>query len=613
MQKAKKTSGISRADTLKAERGQARIGTAIGLGAPQVDTIQNPPGKQTIDDGLISKTVNDFYLIGNRIGKGGMGEVFEATHIVTNKTGKRVIEKKVAMKIITFNAGYSEESDPEKVKRLKKEMYDRFITEVQLVSKLDHENIVRITDFDETADGRPFFIMDFLDGSDLEHIRFKAGELQWEQVRQLMLQTCSALIAAHEYQEDGEAKPIVHRDMKPANIFVVKNLEGEQRVKVLDFGLAKIVAEKEEGVTKKGDAAGGTPDYMSPEQLFCLEVDHRSDIYALGIIMYELLTGQTPFMFCPDKERGDFADSAEYEIYMNNYWTEFRNQIWETPPMPPTEFMAGIPPEAEKLLLKCLEKNAANRYQSARELRAALKKLNGGPDTEDGERKSRTSDELPSIIVADDVLDSARTAQTSTVDHQSDNPYKGTQIARQRGPLYQPPKKSSWNKWVAIGAAATVVMAAGGIFGLAYQKSSDEAARAAQSAKVATQEAQQTRAHEPLTEPALVAPPQPDSGVVDTVVDEVVSHEITVRSNVSGVSVYIGRDEMCNTGRSKECSLNLEESDDPTTLTFRRRGFRDESQEVTPGSAKRVTVRLRPVQTNPRPTKTGTPMITSEE
>jgi hypothetical protein len=402
------------------------------------------------------------------------------------------------------------------------------------------------------------------------------------------------------------------------NIFVVMNMEGEQRVKVLDFGLAKIVAEKEEGVTKKGETAGGTPDYMSPEQLFGLDVDHRSDIYALGIVMYELLTGQVPFMFCPDKEPSDFENSAEYANYINDYWTVFRNQIWENPPMPPSEFMSGIPPDAESLVLKCLQKNPTNRYQSARELRAALKRMNGGPDSDDGERKSRTSDEVPSVIVDQDVLDQVQKERKTQMEgleftgEPQGNPYRGTMIVRQRGQLAEPPKKSRWNKWVAIGAAATVVIAAGGIVGLSYQRHADGEAQAARSAKVAPQEPQQVKADEPMAEPILVAPP-PDTGVPDTIVEEVVSHEIRLKTNVSGVKVLIGRDEMCHTGRSRECSMELEESDEQVTLIFKRRGFHDARQRVTPDSPQTINVRLRALQRNPRPTKTGRPMITAEE
>jgi serine/threonine protein kinase len=613
MQKARKASGISRADTLKADLRGQRSGTQIGLGNPQIDTIPNPPLSSPETSGTVKKSERDYYEIISLLGQGGMGKVFKVRHIQKTSTGKVVIDKEEVMKTMSYDAAAEEITDPEEFRKFKERMYDRFITEVQLVSKLDHPNIVRISDFSETEDGEPYFVMEYLEGSDLHNIRAQAGELSWEQVRSIMLQVCDAFTEAHEYEENGEKKPIIHRDIKPMNIFIVPGKNREQLVKVLDFGLAKIMSRTEDGVTKTGETAGGTPDYMSPEQIFGLEVDHRTDIYALGIVMYELLTGQVPFLYSPDKERSDFETSADYFGYINEYQTTFRNMVWENPPMPPSEFMAGIPPEGERIVLKCLEKNSSKRYQSARELRADLE--NARALSENGSGIGTDSNgHLPSVIINQNVLAAAERERNTILEQinqtpNGGNPYKGTMIVRQRGPIYQQ-KKKKWNKWIAIGAVATAVMAAGGIAGVSYQKQSADAAQAAQSAKVVPQERQPPE--EPITEPIQAAAPA-DSGVPDTVADEVVSHEISIRSNVSGVSVYIGNDEMCNTGRSRDCSMQLEESQEQVTLTFMRRGFQDERQMITPDSAKSLTVRLQPLPRNPRTTKSGAPMITSEE
>lgn len=614
MQKARKTSGISRADTLKADVGR-RSGTKIGLGNPQVDTIPQAPVSDPGTPGTVKKTERDYYEIIHLLGEGGMGKVFKVRHIQKTSTGKVVIDKEEVMKTMSYAAAAAEITDPEEFRRFKERMYDRFITEVQLVSKLDHPNIVRITDFAETEDGEPYFIMEYLEGSDLHNIRVQAGELSWEQVRRVMLQVCDAFTEAHEYEENGEKKPIIHRDIKPMNIFIVPGRDGEQKVKVLDFGLAKIMSKSDEGVTQTGETAGGTPDYMSPEQIFGLEVDHRTDIYALGVVMYELLTGQVPFLYSPDKGPEDFETSGEYAQYVGEYQTAFRNMVWENPPMPPSEFMAGIPPEGEAIVLKCMEKNPSNRYQDARELKAALENAKGTTVSDDGVVIPDSNGHLSSVIIHEDIMEAAENERKTLLEQlnqtpQGGHPYRGTMIVRARNPLYQQKKKSKWNKWIAIGAAATVVMAAGGIVGVSYQRSASGDAQAARPAKVVPQERQTPS--DPITEPIATAQPA-DSGVRDRVVDEVVSHEITIRTNVSGVSVYIGNDEMCNTGRSRECTMNLEESDEPVTLTLRRRGFRDERESITPDSVKTVNVRLRPIPRNPRPAKTGTPMITSEE
>lgn len=615
MQKPRKASGISKADTLRADLPRQRSGTQLGLGNPQVDTIPNSPISNPGTLGRVKKTERDYYETICLLGQGGMGKVFKVRHIVENRAGKTVIDKEEVMKTMSYEAAAEEYPDPEEFGRFKKRMYERFITEVQLVSKLDHPNIVRITDFDETEDGEPYFVMEYLEGSDLHHIRVQAGELTWAQVRSIMLQVCDAFIEAHEHEENGEKKPIIHRDIKPMNIFIVPGKNGEQKVKVLDFGLAKIMSRKEDGVTQTGETAGGTPDYMSPEQIFGLEVDHRTDIYALGVVMYELLTGQVPFLYSPDKGPSDFETSGEYAKYIGEYQTSFRNMIWENPPMPPSEFMGGIPPEGEAILLKCMEKNPSNRYQDARELKAALENARGTTVSDEGVVIPESNGHLPSVIINQDILEAAENERRTLLEQinqtpEGGHPYRGTMIVRARNPLYQQKKKSKWNKWIAIGAAATVIMAAGGIVGVSYQRSAGDA-EAARPAKVVPQERQQPP-EEPITEPILVAPPA-DSGVPDAVVDEVVSHEISIRSNVSGVSVYIGDDEMCNTGRSRECSMQLEESDEPVTLILRRRGFQDERQRITPDSAKSLTVRLQPLPRNPRTTKSGAPMITSEE
>jgi serine/threonine protein kinase len=617
MQKAKKTSGISKADTMRAEAGKPHSGTFIGMGDPKVDTIPNPPISRPSDLDTVKKTEKDYYEVGDLLGEGGMGKVFRVRHVVKNRKGQVVIDKDAVMKQMSFEQAAAEITDPVEFEKFKKRMYDRFITEVQLVAKLDHPNIVSITDFDETEDGDPYFIMEMLEGSDLHNIRVQAGELSWSQVRKIMLQTCDALIAAHEYEENGERKPIIHRDIKPMNIFVVPTRNGEQLVKVLDFGLAKIVDKNEDGVTKKGEHAGGTPEYMSPEQLRGVEVDQRTDIYALGVVMFELLTGQVPFEFMPEKQPSDFENSAEYAVYLNAYYATFMNMVWDHAPMPPSNLTGGIPPEGESIVLRCLEKNPSGRYQSARELKADLEYATGEISWESSNGQApETNGYLPSVIINQDVLNAAeRQRKTHLEDinqaHEAGgHPYRGTMIVKQRGPLYQEPKKSKWNKWVAIGAAATVVIAAGGIVGLSYNRYSADGAQASQSSKV-EQPVVPAKADTPLTEPIVTAQPQEDAGTPDA--REVVSHEIRIRSNVSGMQVLIGDDLMCTTTGERECTMQLEEGDEPVALTFRRRGFQDENQTITPDSAKTVFIRLRPVQRNPRPVKTGTPMITSEE
>jgi serine/threonine protein kinase len=301
-------------------------------------------------DPLISQLVADRYKVLRKLGEGGMGSVYLAEHVV--------IEKKFALKVLA----------PELARR--SDLVARFLQEARSASRIGHENVIDIMDFGQSPDGLVYIAMEFLDGKDLGEIVRAKGAMQWPEARDIVLQICRALRAAHD-------KGIVHRDMKPENIFLIQREGQPHFVKILDFGIAKVMGLDPNGprLTRTG-MIFGTPEYMAPEQAEGKDTDHRADIYAVGCIMYHLLTGQTPFV----------AES---------FMTMLTKHLMEEP-VPPSARRPDlvITPEMDGLVLKALEKDREKRWQSMAELveavgvcpgpESAAPKLPGGQTVEMG-------------------------------------------------------------------------------------------------------------------------------------------------------------------------------------------------------------------------------------
>ena len=252
------------------------------------------------------------YRVEKLLGQGGMGAVYQAYDLDLNRT--------VALKLVR----------PELM--VHPEAMQRFKQELLLASKISHRNILRIHDLGDVA-GTKFISMAFVDGSDLHHILQSQGKLTIERTLNISKQLCAALDAAH-------SESVVHRDMKPQNIM----LDKDDHVFVSDFGLAKSI-ESEGGMTMTGELLG-TPRYMAPEQIECKPVDGRTDLYALGLIMYEMLTGDVPFQ----------AESTFQLMY---------KRANEAPPEPKAA-NPDIPDWLNQVVMKCLERDPARRYASAR-------------------------------------------------------------------------------------------------------------------------------------------------------------------------------------------------------------------------------------------------------
>ena len=266
------------------------------------------------------------YEIERELGRGGMGAVFAARH--------PVIGKRVAIKVL--DAYFSRDQA----------LVRRFLDEARAVNKIGHPNIIDVFSFGQLPDGRQYFVMEFLEGETMADWLLR-GRPDPHEARRLLLQVCEALEAAHR-------EGIIHRDLKPENLWIARPKHGEPFMKVLDFGIAKLVAEQDTvNITKTGTVMG-TPQFMSPEQCTGRGVDHRTDIYALGVILFRIYCGKLPF------EGESVAEVMTAQLTQ--------------PPPKPSE-LAQLSPPLENLILSCLDKNPANRPVSAAELGMRLREV----------------------------------------------------------------------------------------------------------------------------------------------------------------------------------------------------------------------------------------------
>ncbi len=234
------------------------------------------------------------------------------------------------------------------------EFVQRFFNEARAATAIEDPGIVQIFDFGQHTDGSAYIVMELLDGETVDKRLQRTGTLDVPSSLRIMRQIASTLGAAH-------ARGIVHRDLKPENIFIVRDPEvnGGERAKILDFGIAKLTADGANKVKTQTSAVMGTPTYMSPEQCRGAgHVDQRSDVYALGCVLFHMLVGRPPFV---SEGIGDL-------IVMH---------MTADPPIPSTMRAGGLPPEVDQMILRCLAKNPAHRFSSGAELAIALGALTG--------------------------------------------------------------------------------------------------------------------------------------------------------------------------------------------------------------------------------------------
>jgi len=283
---------------------------------------------------LVGTVLADRYRLLKRIGEGGMGSVYQAEHIT--------IGRKLAVKVLSPEYGDSPE------------IIARFLQEARTASMLHHEHIVDITDFGYTKQGLAFLTMEYLEGEDLATMLAREGKQPWTRVRRILLQICRALDAAHE-------AGIVHRDMKPDNCFRIKRGGNPDFIKILDFGIAKVIVDgttsgrvdRQKMATEAGTLLG-TPEYMAPEIARDQKPDARVDVYSVGVVMYELLTGSVPF---------------KGQTFMATVAMQMVDE-----PEPPRRRApeAGIPETIERIVLRALSKDPGDRFSTIREFADAI-------------------------------------------------------------------------------------------------------------------------------------------------------------------------------------------------------------------------------------------------
>ncbi|MET0594128.1 MAG: protein kinase, partial [Polyangiaceae bacterium] len=285
--------------------------------------LEPAPGYRADADPLLGCLVEGRYKVEEVLGEGGMGIVYGVRH--------RSLGKQFAMKVMRADMAKDAE------------LAERFIQEARAAAAVGHPNIVQITDFGALPGGAPYFVMEFLEGIPLSKLLRTGGPPPFARALRLLKQVAAALGAAH-------AAGVVHRDLKPDNIHVTPN----DVVKVLDFGVAKMAGA---GRLTRTGMVFGTPHYMSPEQASGAEVDLRADIYALGVIMYEVFAGRVPF---------------EADTYMG-VLTKHMFMV----PEPPSRVNAAVRQlgALEEVILKCLEKKPEERYASMEALIAEIESI----------------------------------------------------------------------------------------------------------------------------------------------------------------------------------------------------------------------------------------------
>jgi serine/threonine protein kinase len=292
------------------------------------DSAKSIPPPPAPVDPYVGTTFDGRYKIESVLGEGGMGVVYLARH--------KVIDKKVAIKVLRADMARE------------KEITDRFLQEAKAASSIGNPHIIDISDFGHLPDGSTYFVMEWLDGKPLGKALEETKPLPVPRLAHIARQIAEALASAHQ-------RSIVHRDLKPDNIFLIKRGAEQDFIKILDFGIAKVSS----GTSKltRAGSVFGTPHYMSPEQAAGAPVDSRTDIYALGVILYEMASGRVPF------DADNFMGILTQHMYKA--------------PVPIRALVPAqdVPPGLEAIILKALSKKPEQRYQTMEELAEDLDKL----------------------------------------------------------------------------------------------------------------------------------------------------------------------------------------------------------------------------------------------
>jgi serine/threonine-protein kinase len=302
------------------------------------------------------------YRVESVLGAGGMGVVYDGRH--------KLIDRKVAIKFL----------DPETCGS--PEVRQRFVNEAKIAAALGHKNIVAVLDMGETSDDVPYIVMEYLEGESLGEVLEREERLPVERSVDIVLQVLDGLHAVH-------SEGIIHRDLKPENVFLARQSGGEEIVKLLDFGISRLSSTQMDQSSRLTEAGKvyGTPYYVSPEQAEGrLDVDHRADLYAVGIILYEMTTGRLPFR------------STSYATLMVDIITK--------PPPDPRDHLPELPVDLVAVINQALAKSPAMRFESAQHMARALQPIRTHSSRRISHPPPASAPPLPRPATAEEVRDS---------------------------------------------------------------------------------------------------------------------------------------------------------------------------------------------------------------
>ncbi len=475
-------------------------------------------------DPLVGRVIADRFRILSLMARGGMGKVYKAEQSPLGRV--------CALKIL--NPNYTGDADPE--------FHRRFFREASITSRITHPNSVTIFDYGKTDDDIYYMAMEYLNGQTLHHALRAIGTMHEERVGRIAQQICRALREAH-------ALGVIHRDLKPANIFLTRHGDEDDFVKVLDFGLVKHITElPDEQLTQTG-LFMGSPKYMAPEQIQSGDVDARTDVYALGIMLYEMLAGKVPF------ERATSVNTLMAHV--------------GEPPPPMRQVNPNLvcSPAFEELVMRCIAKDPADRYATMDEVLQAIKRAHGGSMTGQVATANvsgvyipvatgRPPPMRPRIESAGagasgmhtplGVMQSVQVDTSDAVDDRN---------SRRR------------RTWIAAAVAAAAVL--GGLMGIAAFRATVAGGTIAESAPPA---------------PAPLPEPTPAPETTTGAADKIKTMSIQVTTVPPGASVREDADELCP---STPCEITFRgDTADPAKehkVVVSKAGFRSESRVVKAG------------------------------
>lgn len=355
-------------------------------------TVPQRPLSPKGDAEWVDRVIGGKYAVEGVLGRGGMGVVLKARHIR--------LDELVAIKVLHPTLARDQA------------MAARMLREARAALRLSSEHIVRAMDVDTLENGVPYLVLEYLEGHDVKSLlRERGGGLPIEEAVGISLQACRALVEAH-------ALGVIHRDLKPGNLFIVVRPDGRRIVKLLDFGISKVNSGREAPITRNGDILG-SPAYMSPEQVRGEELDGRSDIFAMGVALYEMLTGVSPF------QAKGFAQTC--------------NRVLKDEAVPLARLRPDLPPGLVAVVERCLKKNRELRFNDAESLADALSPF--GPLSTRGtsqlvlpESHQQAVFKPPSLIppgpTSAQMPDSQIFSLTSAVDHPAVSAEKRTPVSR---------------------------------------------------------------------------------------------------------------------------------------------------------------------------------------